>query len=434
MSTKEIKVLLIEDDRKDARLIQTMLGDAADIAFDVEVFGRLSTGLERLAEGDIDLVLLDLTLPDSRGLRSLTKLRNETSEVPIIIFTGLDDEGAALEALQRGAQDYLIKGQVDSDILSRSIRYAIERQSIDQMVRQAERRYRAFFDNPLNMVFICDERAVFVEANQLALDRMGYTPDDLKKTTFQDIVHPDDIPKTLQLLAEVATKGYIENSGEIRALTKSGEMFWIEVYGSVIEQDGEHLQALAIVRDITERKEAEEELRHSEEKLKDLVEKLRLSQEALSTPVVQIWDKVLALPLIGVIDDHRAQQIMEVLLDKIVDTHSEVVILDVTGVASIDTHVTNHLIQTIESVSLLGAQCVLTGIQPEVAQVMIGLGLDLSNIMVKRDMQDGLKWALQNLGYGTAKRARVRMVGPQQKAAPDSKHRANAADKKQEAR
>ena len=427
MSTKEIKVLLIEDDRKDARLIQTMLGDATDIAFDVELFGRLSTGLERLAEGGIDLVLLDLTLPDSRGLRGLTKVRDENAEVPVIILTGFDDEGAALEALQRGAQDYLIKGQVDSDILSRSIRYAIERQSIDQTVRQAERRYRAFFNNPLNMVFICDERAVFVEANQLAFDRMGYTPDDLGKTAFQDIVHPDDIPKALQILTEVATKGYVENSGEIRAFTKSGEMFWIEVYGSVIEQDGEHLQALAIVRDITDRKQAEE-------KLKDLVEKLRLSQEALSTPVVQIWDKVLALPLIGVIDDHRAQQIMEVLLGKIVDTRSEVVIIDVTGVASIDTHVTNHLVQTIESVSLLGAQCVLTGIQPDVAQVLIGLGVDLSNMLVKRDMQDGLKWALQNLGYGTEKRARVRMVGPQQKAAPDSKHRANTADKKQEAR
>jgi anti-anti-sigma factor len=427
MSTKEIKILLIEDDRKDARLIQTMLGDAADIAFDMEVFGRLSTGLERLAEGDIDLVLLDLTLPDSRGLKSLSKVRSQTSEVPVIIITGLDDEGAALEALQRGAQDYLIKGQVDSDMLSRSIRYALERQSIDREARKAERRFYAFFDNPLNMVFICDERGVFVDANPHALDRMGFTDEDKGKATFQDVIHPDDLPRALQVLSQVVTKGYVEDSGEIRVATKSGEERWVEVYGSLIEQEGEHIEALAIVRDVTERREADE-------KLKDLVEKLRLSQEALSTPVVQIWDKVLALPLIGVIDDHRAQRIMEVLLDKIVNTRSEVVIIDVTGVASIDTHVTNHLVQTIESVSLLGAQCVLTGIQPDVAQVLIGLGVDLSKMLVKRDMQDGLKWALQNLGYGTERRAPVRMVGPQQKAAPDSKHRANTADKKREAR
>jgi len=83
-----------------------------------------------------------------------------------------------------------------------------------------------------------------------------------------------------------------------------------------------------------------------------------------------------------------------------VETQSELVILDVTGVASIDTQVANHLIQTTKSVSLLGARCVLTGIKPEVAQTVIELGLEMGKVVVKRDMQDGLKWALENLDRG----------------------------------
>jgi anti-anti-sigma regulatory factor len=151
--------------------------------------------------------------------------------------------------------------------------------------------------------------------------------------------------------------------------------------------------------DITGRKKAEEALTHSEEKLQNALEKLRLSHEALSTPVIQVWDHILALPLIGLMDDVRAQRVMEVLLRKIVETQSELVILDVTGVGSMDTQVANHLIQTMQSSSLLGAQCVLTGIRPEIAQSVLGLGFDMSRIAIRRDMQDGLRWALEKMGY-----------------------------------
>ena len=147
-----------------------------------------------------------------------------------------------------------------------------------------------------------------------------------------------------------------------------------------------------IVRDITERKRLEEQLR-------DTVEKLKASQEELSTPVVQIWDRVLALPLIGVVDSLRAQKIMETLLNRIVETQSEMVILDITGVSSIDTQVVNHLIKTIQAAKLLGAECVITGIRPEIAQTMIHLGLDMESFPTRRSLRDGLMYALEKLGY-----------------------------------
>jgi rsbT co-antagonist protein RsbR len=90
---------------------------------------------------------------------------------------------------------------------------------------------------------------------------------------------------------------------------------------------------------------------------------------------------------------------MEVLLRNIVTTQSELVILDVTGVTAMDSQVASYVMQTVRSASLLGARCVLTGIQPEVAQAVVGLGLDMEKVVIKKDMRDGLKWALQAMGY-----------------------------------
>lgn len=136
-----------------------------------------------------------------------------------------------------------------------------------------------------------------------------------------------------------------------------------------------------------------------EEQLKETVEKLKASQEELSTPVTQIWDGILTLPIIGVLDSYRAQKIMETLLNKIVETQSELVVLDVTGVATIDTEVASHIMKTAEAANLLGARCVLTGIRPEVAQTIIHLGLDLAKFITKRDLQEGLEFGLEQMGY-----------------------------------
>lgn len=153
------------------------------------------------------------------------------------------------------------------------------------------------------------------------------------------------------------------------------------------------------LRDINERKETEEAVKKSQQQLKEAMGRLRKVLEERSTPAVQVWNNVLALPLTGRIDDSRAQDIMEVLLKRIVDTQSELVILDVTGVPSMDTTATDHLIRTIRSAHMLGAQCVLTGMKPELAQAVIQLGSDTSTFIIRRDMEEGLHWALEKMGY-----------------------------------
>ena len=130
-----IKVLLIEDNPGDTRLIQEMVSDADGATFDLEHVDRLSTGLKHLvAAGDIDLVLLDLELSDSSGFDTFTGLQAQAPEVAIVVLTGLEDETIQNKALQAGAQDYLSKNQLDSNSLMRSMRYAIERKKAERRI------------------------------------------------------------------------------------------------------------------------------------------------------------------------------------------------------------------------------------------------------------------------------------------------------------
>ena len=130
MERQPINVLLIEDNPGDARLIDELLTEVKVVSFRLDRAERLQQGLDRLARGGIDVVLLDLSLPDSHGLETFTAAYTNAKGVPIIVLTGLDDETVAINAVKEGAQDYLFKGQVDGELISRAIRYAIERQKM----------------------------------------------------------------------------------------------------------------------------------------------------------------------------------------------------------------------------------------------------------------------------------------------------------------
>jgi phosphoserine phosphatase RsbU/P len=133
---QRIRALLIEDNPGDARLIQLMLADTAPDVFEVEHVDRLASGLKRLAQGGVDIVLADLSLPDSRGLDTFTRLHSSVPQVPIIVLSGLNDTVLAVTAVHEGAQDYLIKGQVDGQLLARAMRYAIERKRMSEQLHR----------------------------------------------------------------------------------------------------------------------------------------------------------------------------------------------------------------------------------------------------------------------------------------------------------
>ena len=143
MSTKPcIRVLLVEDSRSDAELFGIYLEQVRSADYLVVVAETLAEGLALVRSRPIDIVLADLNLPDSFGIDTCRKLYQAAPSVPIIVLTGLDDEEKSLEAMQVGAQDYLVKGEIDGNVLSRAIRYSIERQRVGDLQRQSDDRMR----------------------------------------------------------------------------------------------------------------------------------------------------------------------------------------------------------------------------------------------------------------------------------------------------
>lgn len=127
---------------------------------------------------------------------------------------------------------------------------------------------------------------------------------------------------------------------------------------------------------------------------------LRQQEELLelSTPVVKLWEGVLALPIIGTLDSARTQVVMESLLQKIVDTGSDIAIIDITGVPTVDTLTAQHLLKTITAARLMGAECIISGIRPQIAQTIVYLGVDLAGVTTKSTLADAFKLALQRAG------------------------------------
>lgn len=119
----------------------------------------------------------------------------------------------------------------------------------------------------------------------------------------------------------------------------------------------------------------------------------------LSTPVVKLWEGVLALPMIGTLDSARTQIVMESLLNRIVETGSQIAILDITGVPTVDTLVAQHLLKTVTALRLMGAECIISGVRPQIAQTIVHLGVDLQGVTTKATLADALSLALKRTGY-----------------------------------
>jgi rsbT co-antagonist protein RsbR len=134
----------------------------------------------------------------------------------------------------------------------------------------------------------------------------------------------------------------------------------------------------------------------------EVIVRQQQSMLALSTPVVKLWDGIVALPLIGILDSDRTQTVMENLLEAIVDTESQVAIIDITGVVTVDTSVAQNLLKTVAATRLMGAECIISGIRPQIAQTMVFLGVELGDVVTKATLADAFRVALRMVGANLA--------------------------------
>jgi anti-anti-sigma regulatory factor len=228
-----------------------------------------------------------------------------------------------------------------------------------------------------------------VNANPLNLQTAGF---DVGAQAGRRLVEifpgvPEMIP---QLYAEVAHTGQPRDLGTITAADDDEQLGGVTMTIQVFPLPHNHI--CVVVENITERKRAEEMLRQSITQ-EETIRAQEAALAELSTPLIPISDQVMVMPLIGAVDSRRAQQVLEALLEGVASSRALVAILDITGVPVVDTQVANALLRAAQAVKLLGAQIVLTGIRPEVAQTLVGLGADLNGIVTCGSLQTGIAYA-----------------------------------------
>jgi PAS domain S-box-containing protein len=264
--------------------------------------------------------------------------------------------------------------------------------------------YRLLVDSVKDYAIIMvDPHGIVSSWNEGAHRIKGYTADEIIGKPLSVFYTPEDVRsgKTEKELTIAAKEGRFEDEGW--RVRKDGSRFWANVVITALYDDTGNLRGFAkVTRDMTERKQAEEALAQ-----KAASEALsRRAQEILdiSTPVVQVWEGIILAPIIGTLDSQRTQQLTEKILDGIVETRSTVALVDITGVPAVDTQTARHLIESISAVRLLGADVILTGIRPAIAQTLVHLGIDLAGVTTRSSLAAGLRAAMENLGLRVNRR------------------------------
>ena len=291
MERTTVRILLVEDNPADSRLVDVQLSEAASSAdFEVTYAERLDEALEHLNETEFDVILLDLSLPDSSGLETVSRMRTAASRAPLVVLSGQEDEEVALEALHMGAQDYLIKGQGDGNLIARSIRYAIERQRTEEDLRSSEERFRLLVEGVEDYaIFMLDPDGRVASWNEAAARMKGYEAEEIIGENFS-VFYADGRRRSGDLdtvgsrpaeqLRVAAAEGRYEEEGLM--VRKDGSRFWADVTITALRDEAGNLRGFSnVTRDITGRKEAEGALRRSLRELADL--KFALDEAAIVT-------------------------------------------------------------------------------------------------------------------------------------------------------
>ena len=260
-----MRLLLVEDNGPEAALIKAMLQQARMVG-ELRQARRLAEALELLAGADAyDLVLLDLGLPDSQGMETLNRLLEESGRrVPVVVLTGLDDEENALAAIRNGAQDYLVKGRIDPDLLGRTIGYARERHQLRLALEESMARMRlaaSVMEATLEGIFVTDAEFRIIEVNPAFTDITGLSLDEVKGETpllLSAGHYEEDRYREVQGTAQQS--GFWQ--GEVWNRRKDGEVYvaWLSV-NALRDARGERAGYVGIFTDITQRKLVEEHLK-----------------------------------------------------------------------------------------------------------------------------------------------------------------------------
>ena len=268
LSLNKIRILLIEDNPAEAELLQDMLALVRGIAYQIIHYDHLSDGIAYLknnhSSGDVaDVVLLDLNLPDSSGFDTFARLFRQVPWMPTILLTNMDDEQMALKAVQQGAQDYLVKTELDINLLARVIRYAIERKRVEEALRESEERYMLAIQGANDGLWDWNLATNRIYFSPRWKGMLGYSPDAIedKPDEWLKRIHPEDYQQVQVLLQAHLDDLSAHFESEHRLQRKDGSYLWVLVRGiAVRDETGKAYRMAGSLSDISIQKQTEERL------------------------------------------------------------------------------------------------------------------------------------------------------------------------------
>jgi PAS domain S-box-containing protein len=272
MNENSIQALLVEDNPGDTLLLRQMLTDTPFWQAMLTCTERLQSALALCRQQTFDIVLLDLSLPDSHGYATFERMRQQIPQTPIILLTGSDDQELALRAVRAGAQDYLVKGESNAALLIRAMRYAMERKRTEEALREHHLRYQALFENENIGVFIINVDGLLLNVNRQAARMLGNSVDQIVNTLLLTYIAPGEHSRFTHHLTTLLA-GESVPLHEHTLLRSDGSQVPIEVDSSLVRNTaGDNLYIQSIARDISKRKQAEAALHAERAQLAQRVE------------------------------------------------------------------------------------------------------------------------------------------------------------------
>ncbi len=262
MQKKQIDVLIVEDSPGDLRLTREMLREPGPYAFKTAHAASIKEALRKLGGGKFAVILLDMNLPDSSGLDGLERIAAAYPLVPVVVLTGRDDERVGVEALKRHASDYLAKGSINPFLLTRAIRYAIERKKSEEELRASEQRLKFHFENSPLAVVEWDADFVVTQWSKEAERVFGWKKEETlgRRIDRLGLIYPDDIPIVNHTMERLTSGEEALVVSSNRNVTRTGEVIECTWHNSVLlDKSGKMVSVTSLIQDITERRRAEEE-------------------------------------------------------------------------------------------------------------------------------------------------------------------------------
>lgn len=265
-----IRILLVEDDEEDKELLARNLREIRNPAYEIEWVPRLDQALDILGRQAFDVILLDLSLPDSYGEETFNRVHEKAAHLPIIILTGLSEEKFSLELMRRGAQDFLNKEHMSAKLLSRLIRYAIERKKSLSEIFLTQEKYRTIFENSAIAITVTDRNERIVSWNRFAEGLLGMTHEDLYGKPVSSLYSEEEWRRIRSY--RIREKGS-QPILEAQVIRKDGTVLDVDISITVLKDEAGNITgSIGIMKDISERKRAAREIKRAEEQYRAIFE------------------------------------------------------------------------------------------------------------------------------------------------------------------